>query len=124
MENEDHVESLQIVSYLEDIPGAGRRDYRRYPLSMETLFFQRTVGRGQGAPNSNVTGRGRGLLAFQSANREQGPRAASEGMTPEGNTPTENQPPRKGPYLNPLRPWTSWMTRNPRITQTTRTKRS
>ena len=30
-ENEDHVESLQIVSYVEDIPGAGRRNYRSYP---------------------------------------------------------------------------------------------
>ena len=81
---------LQIVKYLEDMPRAGKRDHRRYPPWYGDPFFQRTVGRGQGAPNSNVTGRGRGLLVFQSANREPGPRTAFEGMTLEGNASTEN----------------------------------
>ena len=42
------MESLQIVEYLQDVPAAGRRDYRRYPPQYGDPFHQRGVGRGRG----------------------------------------------------------------------------
>ena len=35
--NDSIVEMIQIYAYLKDVPDVGRRDFRRYPLTMVTL---------------------------------------------------------------------------------------
>ena len=40
-ENEENVELLQIVEYLQDMPGAGRRDFCRYPQRYGDPFYRR-----------------------------------------------------------------------------------
>ena len=47
-ENEESVESLQILEYLLDVPGVGRRDFRRYPPHYGDPFYRRGAGRGRG----------------------------------------------------------------------------
>ena len=74
-ENEESVESLQIVEYLQDVPGVGRRDFRRYPPHYGDPLYRRGAGRGRGnhpdrrpppfqdqPPPDPPAGRGRGRM--------------------------------------------------------------
>ena len=42
--NEENLETLQIVEYLQDVSGAGRRGFRCYPPRYEDPFFRRGTG--------------------------------------------------------------------------------
>ena len=44
-ENDALVECIQTTEYLDDVPTWGQRDYRLYPLIIETPFYR---GRGRG----------------------------------------------------------------------------